>query len=301
MTHTVRSMTGFGSAAFEVAGARYRIDVRSVNHRHLNIRNHLPTGFSHTETAMKRVLRDLVVRGSVDVSIALEDQLGRPVEVLVDETGAQAVMQALGGLATTLGCAAPTLELVLRQGDFIRMRDAAVDPDELTSALVDGLTRAVERLNETRSVEGRELTTDLTARLGTLDILLERIEAAGPAVFAAFEARLRQRLDDAMSALGKTVDEGRIATEFVLFSDRCDVTEETVRARAHVAAFRAMLSGESSSDEVLVGKRCEFLTQELGREFNTIGSKCREAGMASDVVDAKVELERIREQVLNIA
>lgn len=301
MTHTVRSMTGYGSSAFEVAGARYRIEIRSVNHRHLNIRNHLPPGFSHTEPAMKRVLRDLVIRGSVDVSIALEDQLDRPVEVLVDEPGAQAVMQALGGLAASLGCEPPTLDLVLRQGDFVRMRDTVVDPEELSKATVVGLTEAVTRLNEARCAEGRELAADLTARLENLDTLLGRIEEAGPVVFAAFEARLRQRLEDAMETLGKTVDEGRLAAELVVFSDRCDVTEETVRARAHVMAFRALLTGETESDEILRGKRCEFLTQELGREFNTIGSKCREAGMASDVVDAKVELERIREQVQNIA
>ncbi len=97
------------------------------------------------------------------------------------------------------------------------------------------------------------------------------------------------------------VDEARIASELVIFSDRCDVTEETVRARAHIVAFRALLAGERPSGEQLIGKRCEFLTQELGREFNTIGSKCRETSMSSDVVTAKVELERIREQVHNIA
>ena len=301
MTHPVRSMTGYGTAAFEVGGSRYRVDVRSVNHRNLNIRYHMPSGFTHSEAAVKRVLRDLVVRGSVDVSVTLEDQSERPVNVLVDRAGAVAMKRALDDLAEATGCEAPSLELVLRQGDFVTLREGIVEPEVLTEAFVDGLTRAVERMDATRLAEGAELAADLGARLEHLEHLVDRIETTSPQVYAAFEARLRARLEEAVATLGKTVDEGRLASELVFFSDRCDVTEETVRTRAHITAFRALLVPGGSSEEVLLGKRCEFLTQELGREFNTIGSKCREAGMASDVVDAKVELERIREQVHNIA
>ncbi|MDP6944024.1 MAG: YicC/YloC family endoribonuclease [Myxococcota bacterium] len=305
MTDTIRSMTGFGTAPFEVAGARYRISVRSVNHRNLNIRYHLPSGFTHSETAIKRVLRDRVVRGSVDVSVSLEDTSERPVNVVVDQQGAATMKRALDSLAETLDCEAPGLEWVLRQGDFVSVQEAEVEPDALTDALTEGLGRAVDRLDGTRLTEGAELAADIQGRLATLEQLTDRIEEAAPAVYAAFEARLRQRLEEAMARLGQPVDEGRIASELVVFSDRCDVTEETVRTRAHITAFGALLAGARTSDgaseEVLVGKRCEFLTQELGREFNTIGSKCRDAGMASDVVDAKVELERIREQVQNIA
>ncbi len=301
MTTSVRSMTGFGTAAFEVGGARYRVQVRSVNHRNLNIRHHLPPSFAHTEAALKRVLRDLVVRGSVDVSLVLEDQSSRSPEVLVDEPGALAMKQALDGLADTLNCQPAQLSLVLRQGDFVRIRETPVDPKELTRALVEGLTTALQRLNVTRLAEGAELATDIDGRLATLEDLVGRIEKAAPSVYSAFEARLRQRLEEAMTALDATVDAGRLASELVIFSDRCDVTEETVRVRTHLTAFRALLAGNGPSKEVVLGKRCEFLTQELGREFNTIGSKCREAGMAHSVIDAKVELERIREQVQNIA
>ncbi len=301
MSDPVRSMTGFGTAAFEVEGTRYRIEVRSVNHRNLNIRFHLPPGFSHTENAIKRVLRDEVVRGSIDVSVMLEDEAQHAVEVRVDEVGAAAMMKALDALATRLGCASPTLELVLRQGDFVTVRSVDVTPEVLTVGVVGGLQQALVVLDGARQNEGAELAIDLDARLGTLTGLLDRLESASPEVYSAYEARLRHRLEEVVGALGKTVDEARIASELVIFSDRCDVTEETVRARAHIVAFRALLAGERPSGEQLIGKRCEFLTQELGREFNTIGSKCRETSMSSDVVTAKVELERIREQVHNIA
>ena len=301
MTSSVRSMTGFGTAAFEVGGARYRIDVKTVNHRNLNIRFHLPPGFTHAEGVVKRVLRDEVIRGSVDLSVNLEDSVERPVEVTVDHAGAAAMKHALSELADVLGCEPPGLELVLRQGDFVTVRSMSVDPESLKEALIAGTQRAMTVLQKSREEEGRELASDLDSRLSKLEALLTRLEARSPEVYASYEARLRQRLEEATSALGKTVDEARIASELVLFSDRCDVTEETVRARAHVAAFRALLEGSIPEGEVLIGKRCEFLTQELGREFNTIGSKCRETTMAADVVTAKVELERIREQVHNIA
>lgn len=301
MTDTVRSMTGFGSAAFEFEGARYRVELRSVNHRNLNIRYHLPPGFTQSEAAIKRVLRDRVVRGSVDVSVHLEDQSKRPVEVVVDEAGAVAMKQALDALADSLGCAQAELELILRQGDFVSVTSQTHDPDALAAAVTDGMMRAVEALDATRCAEGAELAADLSARLDILEGIVDRLEEASPKIYAAYEARLRQRLDEALSTLGKTVDEGRIASELVIFSDRCDVTEETVRTRAHLASFRSLLAGQEPSDDLLMGKRCEFLTQELAREFNTIGSKCREAGMSHEVVSAKVELERIREQVQNIA
>ena len=301
MSQDVRSMTGFGSAAFESEGARYRIDLKSVNHRNLNIRFHMPGDFSSAEGSIKRALRDRVIRGSIDVAILLEDQAQHPIEVSVDHEGAREMKGALDALAEGIGCPPASLELVLRQGDFVSLQRVALDQDALHEALLEGLNRAIEGLDASRLREGRELANDLDARLTRLERLLEEIEAASPAIYEAFEAKLRQRVEDALDAMNKSVDEGRVATELVLFSDRCDVTEETVRARAHVRAFRTLLAGETPEGERLMGKRCEFLTQELGREFNTIGSKCRDSAMSANVVTAKVELERIREQVHNIA
>ncbi|MGB0591009.1 MAG: YicC/YloC family endoribonuclease [Myxococcota bacterium] len=301
MSETVRSMTGFGSATFDVEGAHYRIELRSVNHRNLNIRFHMSSEFSAAEASAKRVLRAEVIRGSVDVTVALEDRAARPVEVVIDHAGAQAMKDALSALAEDLGCPAPSLQLILRQGDFVNLQSVQTQTETLVEAFTAGLTRATADLNTSRATEGAALADDLDARLAKLDGLLSQIETASPAIYQAFEARLRQRLEEAVTAVGKTLDEGRVASELILFSDRCDVTEETVRARAHIRAFRVLLQGEVPDGETLMGKRCEFLTQELGREFNTIGSKCRDSDMSANVVTAKVELERIREQVHNIA
>lgn len=301
MKGKVRSMTGFGSAAFEAEGARYRVELKSVNHRNLNVRMHVPSDFSSSEAEVKRLLRERVTRGSVDVSVTMEDRTRAAAEISVDTEGAAAMKRALDTLADALNCSPVGLESVLRHGDFVSFSQTRCDPEALGSALIEGIEAAVERLDESRVTEGAELARDLITRLSKLERLVGEIEAASPELFKAYEAKLRQRLSEAMNALQKPIDEAKIASELVLFSDRCDVTEETVRARAHIRAFQALLDGTLPEGEQLMGKRCEFLTQELGREFNTIGSKCRDSAMSANVVTAKVELERIREQVHNIA
>ena len=301
MSESVRSMTGFGSATFDVQGARYRIDLRSVNHRNLNIRFHMPGDFASAEGEVKRILRDVVMRGSIDVSLTLEDRVNAPVEVSIDREAAKTLKVALDTLSEELQCESVSMNTLLRYGDFLKLHSAAIDPEELCVGLYDGLKRALDGLEESRRLEGQALALDLESRLKRIEGLLDHIESAGPAIYEAFEIKLRQRVEEALASISKPLDEGRIANELVLFSDRCDVTEETVRARAHVKAFRSLLKGNIPEGEVLMGKRCEFLTQELGREFNTIGSKCRDSAMSAQVVTAKVELERIREQVHNIA
>ncbi len=297
----VLSMTGFGSAAFEAAGFRYRVDLKTVNHKHLNVRLHLPDELGAGESDALRLLRDHVTRGSVDVSVALEGAGERGLDVEIDEAGARTLRDALSSLASTLDLPGPSLELVLRLGDFVKIRKASVDPDELGAAFLGGLSAAIDELNASRQVEGAHLAADIGARLATLERLLDLVEEASPRIQEAFELKLRGRLDDLARKFGGDLDEGRLATELVLYSDKSDVTEETVRARTHVGAFRELLTPGSGDAQGLRGKRLDFLAQELNREFNTIGSKCRDAGMATAVVDAKVELERIREQIQNIA
>ncbi len=301
MSESVRSMTGFGSATFDVQGAQYRVDLKSVNHRNLNIRFHMPGDFAAAEPEIKRVLRERIIRGSVDLSITQEDRTEQAVKVVVDTEAAKALKHALDSLSDELGCETVRMDTLLRYGDFLSISSVTIEPEALISALHEGLSSALDSLDESRTLEGRAMALDLETRLSHLESLLGEIEDAGPDIYAAFEAKLRQRVEDALANFSKPLDEGRIANELVLFSDRCDVTEETVRARAHVNAFRALLKGDLPEGEVLMGKRCEFLTQELGREFNTIGSKCRDSTMSAQVVTAKVELERIREQVHNIA
>ncbi len=296
---TVRSMTGFGSSTFEVDGRRYRIDIKTVNHRHLNMRFRVPGELASGEARAKKLAHDRLGRGAVEIGIALEGATEQPIEIEIDEAGARALGAKLNTLAVELNLAPPSIDLVVRLGDFVSIQRARSKPEALLEAMCAGLGEALDRVVEMREREGAALAADLLARLGRLDELLDRVEAEAPVVQKAFAARLRTRLDDAAKRHGVDIDPGRLATELVLFADRSDVTEETVRARTHIGAVRELLADGGRDDGR--GKRLDFLAQELGREFNTIGSKCRDADMAGAVVDAKVELERIREQVQNIA
>lgn len=298
-TDTIRvsSMTGFGSAGFQVGSVLYRVTVKTVNHRNLNVRFHMPSDCQGAERAATDRVRARLSRGAVDVRVDLDDGSGSAISVTVDQEEAAALMGALSELSETLGMPPPTLDTLLRAADFVRVRREGVDEEELQKALLTGLEHALDAVVETRVVEGEALGTDIWERLDGLDDLLAAMEAKAPQVLEGFEARLRSRLAEAVEREGVAVDEGRLATELVLYADKCDITEEVVRARTHLESYRSVMSGGGA----LVGKRLDFLTQELLREFNTIGSKCRDAGLAGAVVDAKVELERIREQVQNIA
>ncbi|PIE19899.1 MAG: YicC family protein [Proteobacteria bacterium] len=294
----VMSMTGFGTSTATASGRTYRIDVKSVNHKNLSVRLHLPTELAVAEVSARQLLRDRLQRGAVDVSVKLQSAGTAEPEVVVDRASAVALMKALQDLATHCGTHSPTLDVVLRYGDVIEVRKPELSADDASAVLIGGLGRALDQVLEMRRAEGQALAEDLLARVATLGEVADAVEAAAPEVLAAQENRLRQRLDGARAKLGVELDEARVATELAVFADRYDITEEIVRARTHLARFRDTLTCGGGDER---GKRLDFLSQELLREFNTIGSKCRDAGIAGKVVDAKVELEKIREQAQNIA
>jgi len=294
------SMTGFGAATFAVGGQHWRLELKSVNNKALAFRMHTPHELSRQpelEALASTQIRQRLLRGSVELSLILEsDQT--PVEVVLDRHALTALMRELQHLATDLGAPPPTLELALRQGNLISFRKREHDQAALVAAFNDGLQRVIDAHVAMRENEGASLVADLTMRIDALDRMLTSVETEGPKVTTALMDRLRARVAKVESDLGVELDQARILSEIVVFSDRSDVTEELVRARAHIEQFRQTLA---TSEHTERGRRLDFLTQELLRELNTLGSKCRDAGVASAVVDAKVELEKIREQAQNIA
>ena len=297
--HSIRSMTGYGASSFQVEGASYRLEIRSVNHRHINARFHMSSIFQGAENVATKALRERLGRGALDVRVAYEtsQEPSGEVAVSVDLPLARALNTSLSELAEDLGVAAPSLEVLLRAGDLVRVEGRKMDRARAEEALLEALTVALESVVKSQENEGRDLAKDLEGRIGVLESILNDLETRAPEVVAGYERRLRERLEAARDKEGVQVDQGRIITELTLFAEKCDVTEEVVRAATHLKTLRELLE----PGLLIRGKRLDFLVQELGREFNTVGSKCRDVGMTSAVVDAKVELERIREQVQNIA
>ncbi|MCA9514212.1 MAG: YicC family protein [Myxococcales bacterium] len=295
---SVASMTGYGAGTATRGGYVVRVEVRSVNHKGFSPRVTLPAELATAEPALKALLRDRLVRGAVDAIARVELAAGTAPEVTVDVGAATAVMTALQELAAACGAAPPGLDLVLRHANVLHVQSPSLPPEDAEALVLGAAEDAVAGLIAMREREGEALAADLLARVGTLEALLGEVEVAAPAVLEGMEAALRQRFARAEAKLGLELDPGRVTAELVVMADRADITEEIVRARTHLERFREALAG---ADTEPCGRRLDFLSQELLRELNTIGSKCRDADIAGRVVDGKVELEKVREQAQNIA
>jgi len=287
-----RSMTGFGAAEGEVAGGRLRLEVRTVNHRHLNVQLKLPSELAELEPAIRERLRAHLARGHVTVSGRWMEEPPQAAGVVVDRARAAALVAALREAARDLGLGGDVdLTLLARLPDVLRVSRAEVAPDP--AAVLEVLDRAAAACGAARDREGAALAEELRGRVATLGGLHERIAARAPARVVAERDRLAAAVREL--AGGVAVDPARLAQEVAILADRLDVTEELVRFRTHLEALRRLLDGEGS-----VGREIGFVLQELLREANTMGSKADDAAMAQAVIAVKTELERLREQVENL-
>jgi uncharacterized protein (TIGR00255 family) len=285
-------MTGFGAADGDVAGGRLRLEIRSVNHRHLSVQLKVPGQLSDAEGAIRERLRSHFDRGHVTVSGRWLEEPSQAEAVSVDVERAQALVGALRKLGRSLKLAG-TLDLatVARLPEVVRVSRPEITPDG--AGVLELLDRAARSCVAAREREGAALCADLTARLDALAALAGQVAAAAPDRLV----RERDRLAAAVRELagGVAVDQARLSQEIAYLADRLDVTEELVRLESHLAAMRAALA-----DKGAAGRRLAFLLQELGREVNTIGSKANDATIAAAVITMKTELEKLREQVENL-
>lgn len=286
-------MTGFGSAEGDVGGSRVSVEVRTVNHRFFNPSVKLPSAFSRWESEVRESLRKHIARGHVTISAHIE----RPESVgaAIDEAKFAAHAAALRALRDRHGLEGEIdVATVLRMPDVIRT--SAEEPAEGTAEeLVAIVEAAAGELAKMREAEGARMATVLLERMALIEESLGRIAVRAPERIVAQRDRLRENVK--VLADGIAVDEQRLAQEIAILADRLDVGEEIDRFRAHVAAFRDVLSPK---DREPVGKRLGFILQEMLREANTTGSKANDTQIQRDVMLVKEELERIREQVENV-
>ncbi len=285
-------MTGFGAADGDVAGGRLRLEIRSVNHRHLSVQLKVPGQLSDAEGAIRERLRQHFDRGHVTVAGRWLEEPSTADAVEVDVERARALVGALRKLGRELKLTGKVdLPTVARLPEVVRVTRAEAAPDG--SGVLGLLDRAARACVPEREREGAALCADLVARLEALAALARQVAAAAPERLV----RERDRLAASVRELagGVAVDAGRLAQEIAYLADRLDITEELVRFDAHLAAMREALAGSDAA-----GRRLSFLLQELGREANTIGSKANDAGIAAAVIAMKTELEKLREQVENL-
>jgi uncharacterized protein (TIGR00255 family) len=289
----VRSMTGFGVGDAPLGDGRVMVELRALNHRFLDVRVRLPEELVDQTFFIEQLARETLARGRFDVGVRLEGAALPPPKFSVER--ARALYRGLAQLRDEL---APGTELPVTA--LTGMPDLVTNPTTADSegaraALKAAFDAAMVRLDEMRRQEGNALLRELTARLASARKLRATISMRGPEMLDGYRTRLRERLERLLSESGVQVDSGRLEAEIVILADRSDVTEELVRLDSHFDQFARLLAAEGP-----VGRRLDFLLQEIGRESNTIGAKSQDAPIAHLVVEMKAELERIREQVQNV-
>lgn len=290
---SIFSMTGFGKGQASSDTLTVGVEIRSVNHRFCDINIKGPRVMAPFEAGLKKRLSEELARGKVDVYINLDIVGEQGYAARANMPLARAAFNALEELRRELDLADPvTLDILTRQKDLLVL-DEDVQLDELKHCLDVAVAQALEQLRGMRAVEGEALAEDFTMRLDRLSSLLEQIESRSALVPTEWREKLEQRL--ARYAADIEVDPQRLAQELALFADRCDITEEVIRFRSHISQFGQLLDNHEP-----VGRKLDFLVQEINREANTIGSKASDAEICACVVDIKAELEKIREQVQNV-
>lgn len=290
----ITSMTGYGRAQQQVGFRDITVEIKSVNHRFFEFSARTPRGCGYLEEKLKTYLQERISRGKVEVNVIVQVTEGDAAEVQLNKALAEAYVQALRGVGTELELRDDlTLTALARFPDVFTVRRAPENEDEVWAAVRTVTEDALERFVSMRATEGRRLMEDTLSRLREIERLVGIVEEKSPETVAAYQERLTAKIREVLAE--RQIDETRIITEAAIFADKVAVDEETVRLHSHIGQFREILAAGGA-----VGRKLDFLIQELNREANTIGSKAQDAAIARIVVDIKSNIEKIREQIQNL-
>ena len=287
-------MTGYGRAVETVNGREFTVELRSVNNRYLDCSVRLPRILNFAEDAVKQAVKASVSRGKVDVFITVKSEGGDETRVTLNAAALEGYLAAMRRMVTDFGVRDDiSVSTVSRLPDVFLVEKPEVDEEQLLKDLLSVVDKALAGYDAMRSAEGAALDRDLRSRGNTILALVAQVEAGNGQTVIDYRTRLENKLREVLE--NTNIDESRILTEAAIFADKVAVDEETVRLRSHLQQMNTMLSGGGA-----VGRKLDFLLQEMNRETNTIGSKCTDVRLARIVVDIKAELEKIREQTQNI-
>ena len=290
----VKSMTGYGRAREMRNGRDITVEVRSVNNRYLDCTVKMPRAYIFAEDRMKARVQQAISRGKVDVFVTIDASAADEAVVAVNEPLARGYYEALTRLKTMFSLPGEvTPEVLAKFPDVLAVTKAEEDVEAIAADICAVLDDALAAYNDMRAVEGEKLAADVAGRVTTIETVVGKVEERSPQTVAAYRQRLEAKMQEVLQST--TIDESRILTEAAIFADKVAVDEETVRLRSHIAQLRDMLQSSEP-----IGRKLDFLIQEVNRECNTIGSKCNDLTVARDVVNMKAEVEKIREQVQNM-
>ena len=295
-----RSMTGYGRAQQLIGERDVLVEIRAVNHRYYEFSARLPRSCMYLEEKLKGLLSGRIARGKTEVSVSVTKPDGKDAQIVVNRAIAEGYINAVRTLNQEVGEYGSDwldddirLSALLRLPDVFTVTKEQDDEAEVWAAVSTVAEQALASFLQMRQAEGIRLAEDLSGKLDGLEQMLQQIEAIEPSVAEAYRERLLAKLRELLS--DTNIDEQRILTETAIFAEKTAIDEETVRLHSHIAQFRELLASEEP-----VGRKLDFLVQEMNREVNTIGSKAQELRITRLVVDMKSEIEKIREQIQNI-
>ncbi len=290
----IKSMTGFGRGHAELNGRDITVEIRSVNHRYFEFSSRLPRFCAFAEERLKTMLQEKISRGKVEISVLIQNTTAVSEKITANTEVIREYVNALREIKDEMGLTDDlSLSAVMRLPDAFTVVKEETDEERLWEDIRSVAGEAVGKFISMRENEGARMKADLLSRLDTIEKNVEFVESRSPIIVEEYRKRLYDRMCEVLE--GKSVDENRILLEAGIFSEKTAVDEETVRLKSHIAQFRSML--ESAEP---IGRKLDFLVQEMNRETNTIGSKVQDIEVTRVVVDQKSEIEKIREQIQNI-
>ena len=290
----IKSMTGYGRAVAAVNGREFTVELRSVNNRYLDCTVKLPRSLSFAEEAVKQAVKASVSRGKVDVYISVKSENADDTTITLNKAVLEGYLTAMRQMVSEFEIRDDiSVSTVSRLPEVFSVEKPQVDEEQLLKDVMEVVQQALAGYDAMRCTEGQALDADLRSRGNTILELVAQVEQGNAQTVVDYRARLEAKLKEVLASTN--IDESRILTEAAIFADKVAVDEETVRLRSHLAQMNEMLTSGGA-----VGRKLDFLLQEMNREANTIGSKCTDVRLARIVVDIKAELEKIREQTQNI-
>lgn len=287
-------MTGFGRFESVTESCKISVEIKAVNHRYLDLGIKMPKKFNFFESAMRGLLKDYIQRGKVDVFITYEDYTDEKVSLKYNSSLAAEYMENFKKMAEQFGIDNDVkVSMLSRCPEVLTMEQAPEDEDQMWALLADALKHAAESFVETRIREGENLKNDLIGKLDNMLSLVDFIETRSPKVLEEYRKKLEDKVKDMLQS--STIDESRILTEVTIFADKICVDEETVRLRSHIEGMKKeLLKGGA------IGRKLDFIAQEMNRESNTILSKSNDMEISDQAIILKTEIEKVREQIQNI-
>ena len=290
----IKSMTGFGRGKFENEGRIYTVEIKSVNHKYFDVSIKMPKYFNVLEETIRKRVSDVISRGKIDIFIGFENFSEQGVNIRFNNALAKNYIEGLKKLAEETGVEYKIdLIDIAKFPDIVKLEDEDIE-ELISKELLVALDEALVNFVDMRSTEGEKLAQDIKARIAQVETKVNEIKNYSSTLVQDYIERLETRINELMK--DKVVDEQRLAQEIVIFSDKSSIEEELTRLDSHISQIKALLNG----DESPIGKKMDFIVQEINRETNTIGSKANSIDITNRVIDIKTIVEDIREQIQNI-